>query len=201
MIIKIFTGPLNYDINTIYNEDCGEFIIGVDMACSLLMENKIPIDLAIGDFDSLKEGSMKEVIEYADKIIVYPSEKDYTDTYLAVKEALKMDHKEILIYGGVGDRFDHSLANLALLKLGTIAICNDKETMYMLHPGSYEIESKKDYISFFAMEDVKQLDLLGFKYQQRKYDLDVDDPLCVSNQGSGTVTFEDGVLLVIEQNE
>ena len=201
MIIKIFTGPLNYSIDTIYSEDPGEYIIGVDMACSVLMENNIPIDLAIGDFDSLKGGSMNEVIDYSDRIIIFPSEKDYTDTYLAVKEALKMKHSEIVIYGGVGERFDHSLANLSLLKLGTIAICNDKETMYMLHPGSYEIESKKKYISFFAMEDVKQLDLLGFKYQQRKYDLDIDDPLCVSNVGSGTVSFEDGVLLVIEQDE
>lgn len=201
MIIKIFTGPLNYNIDTIYKEDRGEFIIGVDMACALLMEKNIPIDLAIGDFDSLKKGLMKDVIEYSDKINIYPSVKDYTDTYLAVKEALSMDHTEIIIYGGVGERFDHSLANLSLLKLGTIAICNDQEIIYMLHPGSYEIESKKKFISFFAMEDVKQLDLLGFKYQQRKYDLDVDDPLCVSNEGSGTVSFEDGVLLVIEQNE
>lgn len=201
MIIKIFTGPLNYDIKTIYKEDRGEFIIGVDMACSYLMENNVPIDLAIGDFDSIKGGSMKEVIDYSDKAIIFPTVKDYTDTYLAVKEALKMKHTEIIIYGGVGKRFDHSIANVSLLKLGTIAICNDHVTMYMLHPGSYEIESKKKFISFFAMEDVKQLDLLGFKYQQRKYDLNVDDPLCISNEGSGTVSFEDGVLLVIEQDE
>ena len=108
MIIKIFTGPLNYNIDTIYKEDRGEFIIGVDMACALLMEKNIPIDLAIGDFDSLKKGLMKDVIEYSDKITIYPSEKDYTDTYLAVKEALTMNHSEIIIYGGVGKRFDHS---------------------------------------------------------------------------------------------
>ena len=53
MIIKIFTGPLNYDIMNLYSKDESEFIIGVDQACSLLIENNIAIDLALGDFDSL----------------------------------------------------------------------------------------------------------------------------------------------------
>lgn len=201
MIIKIFTGPLNYDIDKIYKEEKGEYIIGVDMACSLLMEKNIPIDLAIGDFDSVKKGTMKEVIEYSDKALIYPTEKDETDTYLAVKEALEMDHTEIIIYGAVGKRFDHSYANIPLLKMGNIMITNDYVSMFVLKPGSYEIESNRKFISFFALENVKQLDLTGFKYQQRKYDLDVDDPICVSNEGTGIVTFTKGVLLVIEQDE
>ena len=201
MIIKIFTGPLNYDINKIYKEDRGEYIIGVDMACSLLMENDIPIDLAIGDFDSVREGTMQDVIDYADKTLIFPTQKDETDTYLAVKEALKMEHREIIIYGAVGKRLDHSYANISLLKLGNIMICNECVSMFVLEPGSYEIESKRKYISFFALEDIKQLDLIGFKYQQRKYDLDRDDPLCVSNEGSGIVTFTEGLMLVIEQDE
>lgn len=201
MIVKIFTGPLNYDLKTIYKEDRGEYIIGVDMACSLLMENDIPIDLAIGDFDSVREGSMKAVVDYSDKIIIYPTEKDYTDTYLAVQEALAMDHKKIIMYGGVGQRFDHSFANMALLKLGNITIVNEHETMYMLKPGNHKIKTKRKFVSFFAIEEVKGLTLKGFKYRKDGYVLKVDDPLCVSNQGSGTVSFDEGILLVIEQDE
>lgn len=201
MIIKIFTGPLNYDLTTIYKENRGEFNIGVDMACSYLMENNIPIDLAIGDFDSVREGSMKAVIDYSDKITIYPTEKDYTDTYLAVQEALTMKHSKIIIYGGVGERFDHSFANVSLLKKGNITICNEHETMYMLSPGKYDIKTKRKFVSFFAIEDVKNLSLIGFKYKQRGYDLKVDDPLCVSNEGSGKVSFTEGRLLVIEQDE
>ena len=201
MIIKIFTGPLNYDVDKVYKEDRGEYIIGVDMACDVLMEKNIPIDLAIGDFDSVKKGTMKDVIEYADKALIYPTEKDETDTYLAVKEALEMEHREIIIYGAVGRRFDHSFANLPILKMGNIMICNDLVSMFVLRPGSYELESKRKYISFFALEDIKQLDLTGFKYEQRQYDLNVDNPLCVSNEGSGIVTFTEGLMLVIEQDE
>ena len=80
-------------------------------------------------------------------------------------------------------------------------IHNDHVSMFVLRPGSYEIEPKRKYISFFALEDVKQLDLIGFKFQQRKYDLDRDDPLCVSNEGSGIVSFTKGLLLVVEQDE
>ena len=49
MIIKIFTGPLNYDISQLYSKDVDEYIIGVDQGCSQLLEQSINIDMAIGD--------------------------------------------------------------------------------------------------------------------------------------------------------
>ena len=46
MIIKIFTGPNNYDISSLYDKDKDEFIIGVDIGAYLLANNKINIDLS-----------------------------------------------------------------------------------------------------------------------------------------------------------
>lgn len=201
MIVKIVTGPLNYDITKLYKKDESEYIIGVDQGCKMLLSNSIKIDLALGDFDSLDIETYREVRKYAKKVIVHPSEKKYTDTFLAIKEALLLDYSEILIYGGLGKRFDHTFANINLLKLGNIKIINEDTVVYMLDPGVYKIENDKKYISFFAIEEVCNLNLVGFKYDLENIFLDTENPLCISNEGKGSLSFDSGLLMVIEQDE
>ncbi|PAT01159.1 thiamine diphosphokinase [Candidatus Izimaplasma bacterium ZiA1] len=195
MIVKIFTGPLNYDVNTLYNQEDNEYIIAVDQALKILIDNDIKIDLALGDFDSLDE--TYEYYLNHKNVLKYPSTKDYTDTYLAIKEALKLDPKEILIYGGLGERLDHTLANLSLLKLGNITMENDTEITFVLSKGKYEISEKNQYISFFALEDTFNFNLQGFKYELINHEFLIDDPICISNEGTGTVSFDKGLILVV----
>ncbi len=201
MIIKIFTGPLNYDILSLYEIEDQEFIIGVDQGAYFLAENKISFDLAIGDFDSVNKEEFELIKSFTKDIMKFDKVKDYTDTFLAVKEALKKDYSEIMIYGGIGHRFDHSYANLNLLKLGNISIVTDELAMYMLDPGDYNIKNTHSYISFFAIEDVIDLHLKGFLYETDIDYLDTENPLCISNEKEGSVSFKEGLLLVIHQNE
>jgi len=201
MIIKIFTGPLNYSVNKVYKQDDDEFIIGVDSGCMHLLKSNIIPDLGIGDFDSVSETEYKTIVSKIKNLKTYDRVKDYTDTYLAVKEALKFKYKEIIIYGGIGNRIDHTFANINLLKLGNISLVDETTEMYMLDPGIYTIDNEFKYISFFAIEDVKGLTLKDFKYELEDIDLDTFDPLCISNEGSGTLEFKECLMLVINQNE
>jgi thiamine pyrophosphokinase len=114
---------------------------------------------------------------------------------------LRRGYTDITIYGGLGNRIDHSIANIMLLKLGDIKIVTENEIMYVLDPGTYVINNKYDYISFFAVEDIVGLNLKDFEYELNDYDLSTEDPLCISNKGKGTVSFEEGLLLVIHQKE
>jgi thiamine pyrophosphokinase len=200
MIIKIFTGPNNYDLSSLYNKEEKEFIIGVDIGAYLLAIDNINIDLSIGDFDSVDSVEFELIKKYSNEIKTYDETKDYTDTYLALQVALSMDYDEIVIYGGTGGRFDHEFANVNLLKLGKISIVSNDIMMYMLDPGSYEIENKFRYISFFAIEDVKDLTLKGFKYEISNIDLSTENPLCISNELQGSINFEEGLILVVHQN-
>ncbi len=127
--------------------------------------------------------------------------KDYTDTYLAVEEAIDSGYDEIIIYGGIGGRLDHTFANINLLKLGNITIKTENEIVYILKPGKYNITNDMLYISFFALEDVVDLSLRQFEYQVDKLYLDTSNPLCISNRNEGEVEFKEGLLLVIHQNE
>ncbi len=101
-------------------------------------------NLIVGDFDS-SENPCLDV-----ETIVLPREKDDTDTVFAVKEALKRGFEEFLILGVIGQRLDHTLGNVSILKmlfdLGKSAVIVDdycemqivgKETQYIPHSFPY----------------------------------------------------------------
>ena len=201
MIVKIFAAPLTYDIAKVYKKDVEEFIIGVDHGALFLVRNNMPIDLAIGDFDSVNETEFEEIKAVAKETKRYRQRKDYTDLYLAIEEVLEMSYHRIIIYGGMGGRFDHSYANLQLLKLGSISIVTEDAILYALQPGTHRIRNKYKYISFFALEDIFDLSIRGFKYEKINFELYIDDPLCISNEKEGVVSFSEGLLMVIHQNE
>lgn len=200
MIAKIFTGPAYYSLD-IYIKDEDEFIIGADQGAYLLAKNGISFDLAVGDFDSVSPEELICIRKYAKEVQSHSKTKDYTDTYLAVLEALKHHPSEIVIYGGIGGRFDHSFANLNLLKFGNITIITEDLRMYLRKPGTYQVNNNKKYISFFALEPVLNLSLKGFKFELNNIELKVYNPLCISNEGSGELSFTDGLLLVMHQDE
>lgn len=201
MIVKIFTGPLNYDVSKLYTQSEDEYIIGVDSACKLLLDNNIVPDLGVGDFDSVTIDEFRLIKDKIKNLETHSSVKNYTDTYLAVKEAIDLDAEEIIIYGGLGNRLDHTFANINLLKLGPITIIDNYTKVYMIDPGEYDIKNQYKYVSFFAIEDVKNLTLTNFKYELTLISLDTFNPLCISNEGEGILSFTDGLLLVIHQNE
>jgi thiamine pyrophosphokinase len=68
--------------------------------------------LLIGDLDSVAAGDIASFPGI--EIVKHPAEKDEIDTELAVAEALARGAVDLLLVGGTGDRWDHSLTNLAL---------------------------------------------------------------------------------------
>lgn len=201
MIVKIFISPSSQELIDLYHEEKDEVIIGVERGAYMLAKNRIAMDRAVGDFDSVSEEEKKTISKYAEAVALYEVEKDETDTELAVDMALSYRPEKILIYGGFGSRFDHSYANMMLLRKGPIEQIDLHHRMYVLNPGSYEIENTFSYISFFALKDVRNLSLEGFYYPLEKQVLEKFDPLCISNQGSGRVSFDEGLLLVIHAND
>ena len=201
MIVKIFISPSNQSLIDLYQSETNEVIIGVEKGAYMLAKNRIAMDRAVGDFDSVTKEEKELIAKYAEAVALYPEEKDKTDTELAVDMALSYNPEKIIIYGGIGARIDHTYANMLLLKKGNIVQIDESHKVYVLHPGKYSIENHYKYISFFALEDVKKIALTGFNYPLEKELLNTFDPLCISNQGSGTVSFEKGLLLVIEAND
>ena len=200
MVVKIFTNPVNYRLENCYKDESDSILIGVEQGAYYALRYGLDLDYVIGDFDSITETEKKYIDQTARLIKTHPQEKAETDLYLAIKAAIQLDPDEIIIYGGIGERLDHSYANILYLKLANITMTNDKQTMFMLDPGAYVIDNHRRYISFFAIEDIKSLTLSGFKYPLKNHDLNIDDTLCISNEGSGTLQFKTGLLLVIQSD-
>ena len=197
MVVKIFTAPTNYTISRWYEKEPNEYVIAVDKGAVYAMEHRVVIDLALGDFDSVTETEQNAVEKYAKAIKIHPAEKDETDTYLAIREALMLQPEKIIVYGGIGERFDHTYANMLLMKLADVTFITDTTMATVFAPGTYTIENPFNNASFFALETVHKLTLKGFRYAVNDYTLAVDDPLCISNEGSGTLQFLEGLMLVI----
>jgi len=72
-------------------------------------------DLLVGDMDSIDSSTLEKVQKLKIEIHNFPAEKDFTDTELALDIALAKGATEAVLLGGLGDRPDHSLANIFLM--------------------------------------------------------------------------------------
>src|SRR2546422_3982145 len=69
----------------------------------------------IGDFDSAGAALLSWARRKGARLIAYPREKDRTDAELALEYALEAGAADIDLFGVLGARIDHTLANIGLL--------------------------------------------------------------------------------------
>lgn len=196
--IKVFCGPDDNSLPHLYFEEAGEFLVGVDSGLDFMVENHLAIDLAIGDFDSVKLENLQKALQTARQVIRLDPAKNITDLAYAIDYLYNsMEYRTITVYGGIAGRIDHFLANLNLLKKYDLCFRDGHTVMYALRKGRHRIENFHRYVSFFAIEDAFDVTLEGFAYELDHYYLGTDDSLCVSNGGSGEIAFSKGRILVI----
>lgn len=107
-------------------------------------------NLIVGDFDSHPKP------ETSIETIVLPREKDDTDTFFAVKEAIRRGFNDFLLIGVIGQRLDHTLANISILlmleSMGcTAKIVDDYSEMELLTKVTAYIPDSYSYFSILAI--------------------------------------------------
>ncbi|MBR2213132.1 MAG: thiamine diphosphokinase [Eubacterium sp.] len=198
----VIVGSMNVDSRIQdYLED--SFVIAADGGLlNLEKSNKTP-DLILGDFDSL--GFEPE----GENVIKYPVKKNDTDMMLAVKKAIDLGYKEIVIFGGCGGRLDHTLANIntmvyALEKGANISILDSQNDMYITDDSLRQSRRDKDNISLFAIEEKAVVDIEGAKYSGKNIVISNNTTLGVSNSFADDevkISVVEGTILVIVSNE
>lgn len=176
-----------------------DFLIAADGGYAHLVKLQIVPDLLIGDFDSLSEQS------YPCPIIKSNPIKDDTDLSLAISEGMKRGYTEFVVYGALGGRLEHSLANIQLmygylLKGAHITIVDGSLCLRALMNQTLDFdESYAGYISVFAYDEVV-LDLIGFKYELHDYVLTNSHPLGIDNEfmhQPSQIVVKKGALFII----
>lgn len=205
-------GPKNLlpDLSAYHGENT--HWVGVDRGVVYLAEKGLEIEQAIGDFDSISSEERKWLVASVKDLSIYPSEKDKTDTDLALDWAISQKPEKILLFGATGGRLDHLYGNIFLLmkqfQAGIPMILIDiHNEMELFQPGSYIAEKKGHfpYVSFIPFSsDVAKLTLEGFKYPLHNRHIPFGSTLCVSNElilSKGTFSFESGILMMIRSRD
>ena len=172
------------------NED--DLVICADRGYASAKKLGVVPHIIVGDFDSY-DGELPENAE----IIRSIPEKDDTDTLLAIKTAIERGADELVIYGAMGGRFDHTVANIRSLayiyeKGCTGTIEDDDNIITVCGVGRHSFPCMDGYyFSVFAMTDELRIaSMTGVKYPLSDYVMTGSFPIGVSNE----ITGENAVL-------
>ena len=207
--INIMAGGPHDDLPTDWQQLPGVWI-GVDRGTLHLVEAGIQPDLAVGDFDSLTLSELRAVREHVKKIQQVPSEKDDTDTELAVKAALQcFSTGDVIILGVTGGRLDHFLSNLFLPlqsrflpAIERIHLVDVQNRVDYYAPGVHEIQPLPGYryVAVVNLTPITDLTITGAKYPLKAWD-NASPFSWASNEFVGTkpftVSWTKGVVAIV----
>lgn len=194
---------LNREIND------ADLVICSDGGSIYAKELDIAPNVIIGDMDSIS----KEVLDYfkskGTKHLIYPKDKDFTDTEICIDYAIEQGANTISIVSGIGSRIDHSLINIGLLNkiinnnvFGYIA--TDESYIYLCNNKIQLNGEIGDTLSLIPLTStVEGITTYGLKYPLKDGVISIGQSLGVSNEfvdKSCIVEVKKGTLIVIKQN-
>ncbi|MDD5524240.1 MAG: thiamine diphosphokinase [Smithella sp.] len=163
-------------------------------------------DVIIGDMDSIDPAQLASYSDQGIKIIKYSANKDFTDTELALDYALDLNPDAIFIWGALGGRVDHTLANVFLLCKGqekgiNTYLIDEYGEAFVLDKKAVFINEAGKTVSLLALSPrVTGITLKGFLYSLEKSTLKMGETRGVSNiinEARASISVRSGKLLVI----
>jgi thiamine pyrophosphokinase len=184
-------------------------VVAADAGADTAERLGLPVDLAVGDFDSIAPGGLDRLRVAGVPIEEAPSAKDESDTELAIRAALARGADALTIVGGLGGRPDHLLANVGLLALpalaGLSAVLLDDRTRVSLvrGPGSRELGGRVgDLVSLLPLgSGVDGVTTSGLAWTLDDEPLPIGPARGLSNvraERTARVSVRTGFLLVVE---
>lgn len=175
----------------------------------------LPVDLVVGDADSLSPADLADLAARGVAIERSPADKDESDTELAVLACLARGATSITIVGGFGGRLDHELANIWLLALPALAgrpmQLLDGQTRVRLvkapaeagGPARGDLSGRPgDLVTLLPLGgDVEGITTKGLRYPLRDEPLRLGPARGLSNvrlDATAEVTVGRGLLLIVE---
>ncbi|MCX7748119.1 MAG: thiamine diphosphokinase [Clostridia bacterium] len=167
-------------------------------------------DVLLGDFDSVEKEDLNYYKGLGVEIVKYQKEKDLTDTEIAVNLALERGFKSIFLIGCLGSRFDHSMANVMLLKSMLLKGCEAR-----IINENNEIALIKDHITLKRghnekvtlipiSEKVQGVTTKGLYYSLDNETLLIGSTRGVSNEfisDHAEISIQEGLMLVIKSRD
>lgn len=178
----------------------GDYVIAADRGYDVAVSLGVKPDLVVGDFDS--RGTAPDFPD----LVRLNVRKDDTDVGHAIELAMDKGYRDFVIYGAVGGRLDHTVANIQLASLvadrgGSAVFCGE-QNLTVIRNAAFSLPLRDSgRVSVFALsEQAYGVQICGLSYELHDGVLTRNVPLGVSNAFVGkqaSVSVEDGELLII----
>lgn len=177
----------------------GDFLIAADGGYTEVIAQGLKPDLAVGDFDSL--GTVPE----NENVVQHPVMKDDTDMMLAVKLGFDKGYTRFFIYGALGGRLDHTIANIQTIMYianrgGQGWIIGDC-CITAIHNGEARFNTQAEgVVSVFCLgSPAEGVTIEGLLYPLEDHTMCSDIALGVSNEFTGSrsrISVKNGTLVI-----
>lgn len=156
---------------------------------------------AFGDFDSILEVETEVIKQSTDLFVQVPSQKDETDSELAIKALRQMGYTSIHVYGALGDRVDHQHINLVLMAhYPEVILYGFYQKIQAYLQGVYDLNQDDfDVFSVFTFTHAL-IDLEECLYPLKNHPLDALNRLTISNAwmtSNVKLTVHEGAVWVV----
>ncbi len=181
-------------------------LVAADGGANYLYRIGLRPDVIIGDLDSIQGEVLDYYVRAGVVVNRYPSDKDKTDSCLALEYAVSRGVDEVVIWGAIGNRIDHTLANLHLLsmslKVGVPFVIDTHElSIFLVSVGVELTVTVGATLSLLPFtEEVSGITGRGLKYRLQDSAMELGFPYGVSNVAVASVVeieVKKGVLLVV----
>jgi thiamine pyrophosphokinase len=193
----------NYDFHKKILKDF-DIIICADGGANIAKELDIIPNYIIGDFDSIKISVFNHFKKINKTKFIKDADDGKTDLELAINLAETFNPSALKIFGAIGDRIDHTLANIYCLdkisKDISAEIIDDKNTIQLIKKATAIKGEKNDIVSVLPLSDVSNLNYLGFKWNIKNLDTKAGW-FGISNKMLGdnaSINFSDGKILIVK---
>jgi thiamine pyrophosphokinase len=183
-----------------------DFIIAADGGSQHCRALALRPDIIIGDLDSLDPAARADWKAQNVDIISYPPEKDQTDLELALLHSKQIGAEKIIVLGGLGRRWDHSIANLLLaahpqFDQQEIIYLHGDQRLFIIKRHHHLVVSIGERVSLLPLGyDAKGVTTRGLKYPLKEDTLFFGSSRGVSNvvlNEEAEVEIEAGCLLCV----
>lgn len=157
--------------------------IAVDGGLEDFSQLELKPDVIVGDLDSVRAGLVEQ---YDVPLLQAQAEKNETDSMLALDYAIEQGATEVVMLGALGDRMDHAVSNLLMLRRAygknvQMELKDERQTI-MLKNGDFEIHAPQGTtVSLIPARDQATVTASGLYYPLERLTLHCDEGRGVSN--------------------
>ncbi len=187
-----------------------DLLIAADGGALPLLRLGLLPQIVIGDLDSLDAASAAALAERGVELRRFRRDKDETDLELALLHAAERGADTIDILGALGGRWDHTLANVALLALPDLhgrraRLLADRQELFLVRDSAAIAGAIGDTVSLLPLTGaVRGITTRGLLYHLEDATLSYERARGVSNvllEPPGNVTLREGLLLVVHHDD